>query len=386
KGTQPPPFIAQVLTVLVFSLLSLALFCLPPAQAAGGLLVAKNPVTDPKALLRLALPVDDPHIRQIQSSLEDIRYQLRLKRWRAIEGDVKTAQRTLEQHRQDILNQVPPDTQPQATQLLENIKNGLVELAALVPNRDKIAVFQAQDKILDDIGSLEALMVREFPFHIPDEYAQLPQLLGRATVKIVTNKGDLTVVLDGYNAPITAGNFLDLAQLGFYNHLPFTRAEESYVVQAGDPPGDAEGYLDPRTGQTRRIPLEIKVAGDQQPLYGTTLETAGRYLDKPVLPFAAYGTLAMARSESDPNSASSQFFFLLFEPELTPAGINLLDGRYAVFGYLVQGREVLEKIRAGDEIERIEILDGAQHLVNATPAVANQAALTLPLLTPAPPF
>lgn len=386
KATKPPQFIAQVCTALVFSLLSLALFCLPPAQAAGGLLVAKNPVTDPKALLRLALPVDDPYIRQIQSSLENIRYQLRLKRWRAIEGDVKTAQRTLEQHRQDILNQVPAAAQPQANQLLENIKNRLVALAELVPNRDKIAVFQAQDKILDDIGNLEALMVGEFPFDIPDEYAQLPQLLGRATVKIVTNKGDLTVVLDGYNAPITAGNFLDLAQLGFYNHLPFTRAEESYVVQAGDPPGDAEGYLDPRTGQTRRIPLEIKVAGDKQPLYGTTLEAAGRYLDKPVLPFAAYGTLAMARSEADPNSASSQFFFLLFEPELTPAGINLLDGRYAVFGYLVQGREVLEKIRAGDEIVRIEILDGAQHLVNATPAVANQAALTLPLLTPAPPF
>ncbi len=372
----------QLLTLLTLSSWLLGLLCCTPAHAAGGLLVASNPVTDPKALLRLALPVTDPDIRQLQSSLEDIRYQLRLKRWRAIEGDVKTAQRTLERHRQDWLDQIAPGDRAAAETRLNAISAGLSDLASLIPNRDKIAVFVAQDAVLDEVGALEALMVREFPFTIPDEYAQYPQLLGRATVKIITNKGDMTVILDGYNAPITAGNFLDLVQQGFYNHLPFTRAEESYVVQAGDPPGPAEGYIDPRTGQIRRIPLEIKVQGDEQPLYGTTLETAGRYLDKPVLPFAAYGTLAMARTESDPNSASSQFFFLLFEPELTPAGINLLDGRYAVFGYLVEGKAVLEKIRAGDEIETIEILNGAEHLVNATPRSVNQAALEVPILNP----
>ena len=354
-----------------------------PAHAtAKGLLVSSNPVTDPKALLRLALPVEDPHIRQIQSSLEDVRYQLRLKRWRAIEADVKAAQRTLDQHQQDILDQVALEHRPAATTHLNAISTGLTDLAALIARRDKPAVLAAQDALLDHVGALEALMVQEFPFSIPEEYAHLPQLLGRATVKIVTNKGDLIVVLDGYNAPITAGNFLDLVQQGFYNHLPFTRAEESYVVQAGDPPGDADGYVDPRTGRIRRIPLEIRVQGDKQPLYGTTLEAAGRYLEKPVLPFAAYGTLAMARDEFDPNSASSQFFFLLFEPELTPAGINLLDGRYAVFGYLIDGKSVLEKIRAGDEIERIEILNGAENLVNATPLPAKQALLEWSTLNP----
>ncbi|APB33100.1 cyclophilin type peptidyl-prolyl cis-trans isomerase [Gloeomargarita lithophora Alchichica-D10] len=374
--------ITPCLTALTLSLLILGLGWHPPAQAAGGLLVSSNPVTDPKALLRLALPVNDPHIRQIQSSIEDIRYQLRLKRWRSIAGDVKTAQRTLERHRQDWLDQIDPGDQAAAVTQLNAISTGLTDLATIIPNRDKIAVFVAQDAILDQVGELEALMVQKFPFAIPAEYAQLPQLLGRATVKITTNKGDLTLILDGYNAPITAGNFLDLVQQGFYTQLPFTRAEESYVVQAGDPPGDADSYLDPRTGQTRRIPLEIKVQGDEQPLYGTTLETAGRYLDKPTLPFAAYGTLAMARTESDPNSASSQFFFLLFEPELTPAGINLLDGRYAVFGYLIDGKAVLEKIRAGDKIQTIKIINGSEYLVNATPANVNQAALELPILNP----
>jgi cyclophilin family peptidyl-prolyl cis-trans isomerase len=41
---------------------------------------------------------------------------------------------------------------------------------------------------------------------------------------------------------------------------------------------------------------------------------------QPKLPFSVYGTVAMARSEDDPNDASSQFFFLLFDPELTTAG------------------------------------------------------------------
>jgi peptidylprolyl isomerase len=52
---------------------------------------------------------------------------------------------------------------------------------------------------------------------------------------MTTDKGNLTVVVDGYSAPVTAGNFVDLVQRGFYNGLEFIRAEESYVLQIGDP-------------------------------------------------------------------------------------------------------------------------------------------------------
>jgi peptidylprolyl isomerase len=71
----------------------------------------------------------------------------------------------------------------------------------------------------------------------------------------------------------------------------------------------------------------------------------------------------MARPESQPNGGSSQFFFFLFEPELTPAGLNLLDGRYAVFGYVVEGQEVLDKLKQGDVIESAKVIDGAENLV-----------------------
>ena len=110
------------------------------------------------------------------------------------------------------------------------------------------------------------------------------------------------------------------------------------------------------------------VKGDPSPTYGITLEQAGRYRDEPVLPFSAYGAVAMARPESEVNGGSSQFFFFLFEPELTPAGRNLLDGRYSVFGYLTEGKEVLEKLKEGDKIESAKVIQGAENLVK--PSVA----------------
>jgi cyclophilin family peptidyl-prolyl cis-trans isomerase len=56
---------------------------------------------------------------------------------------------------------------------------------------------------------------------------------------------------------------------------------------------------------------------------------------------------APARRESEPNSASSQFFFLLKESELTPSGTNILDGRYSVFGYVIEGQELLREVKVG---------------------------------------
>ncbi len=58
-----------------------------------------------------------------------------------------------------------------------------------------------------------------------------------------------------------------------------------------------------------------------------------------------------------------KIFFFLFEPELTPAGRNLLDGRYAVFGYLVEGKEILDKLKAGDIIESAQVIQGIENLV-----------------------
>ncbi len=321
-----------------------------------------NAVTDPKAILRNALPIENPTVRELQANLEDISNQLRAKRWTGIGGDIKKAKRILETKSDKLLANIPPEQQSQAQADLTNLANTLETLQTAAEAKDRQQLLPLKAQALDYVGDLESLMVKGFPFQVPDEYNNLPQLLGRATVKLVTSKGEITVVLDGYSAPVTAGNFVDLVQRGFYNKLPFTRAEESYVLQAGDPPGKEEGFIDPKTQQYRSIPLEILTDGDTQPLYGITLEDAGRYLEHPVLPFSAYGTLALARPNDDANGGSSQFFFLLFEPELTPAGLNLLDGRYAVFGYVVEGSEVLGQLRPGDVIEKAEVISGAENL------------------------
>lgn len=322
-----------------------------------------NAITDGKALLRYALPINNQPVRKLQASLEDISNQLRAnKRWSAVNNDLKQASRILDKPSQ-ILASIPEERQPQAQAWMTELKSGITKLQEVVKTKRKEAVLDERAKLLDLVSLLEESMVKEFPFDVPAEYSNLSQLKGRATIAFKTNKGDLTVVVDGYSAPVTAGNFVDLVQRGFYNGLEFTRSEESYFLQTGDPVGKEVGFIDPETGKYRAIPLEILVQGEKEPTYGITLEEAGRYLDMPVLPFSSFGALVMARPESDDNGASSQIFFFLFDPELTPAGRNLLDGRYSVFGYLTEGREILDKLKAGDKIESVTVVQGGENLV-----------------------
>lgn len=352
-------FVALLL-VTVFLGLSVAWWT-PVSNAA---LPAGNAITDGKALLRYALPIDNQPVRKLQGSLEDIATQLRAnRRWGAISSDINTASRIVGDRDAQILASVPEDRKPQAQALLSELKTGIADLRQAVEAKDKDKIWEGRAKLLNSVSELEELMVQGFPYEVPAEYSNLPQLKGRATVEINTNKGPLTVVVDGYSAPVTAGNFVDLVQHGFYNGLEFIRAEESYVLQTGDPQGPEQGFVDPATGKYRAIPLEVLAQGDKTPTYGITLEQAGRYRDQPVLPFSAYGAVAMARPESDTNGGSSQFFFFLFEPELTPAGRNLLDGRYSVFGYLTEGKEVLEQLKEGDKIESAKVIQGAENLV-----------------------
>jgi cyclophilin family peptidyl-prolyl cis-trans isomerase len=85
----------------------------------------------------------------------------------------------------------------------------------------------------------------------------------------------------------------------------------------------------------------------------------------------------MARRESEPNSASSQFFFLLRESELTPSGTNILDGRYSIFGYVIENQELLRDLKVDDEIVSMKIVDGAENLVNETKGTDAQDAAPL---------
>jgi peptidylprolyl isomerase len=335
-------------------------------QKRASIMPQGNAITDGSALLRYALPIDNYAIREVQSSLEDIGNHIRSKRWGPINSDLGKASRVLSSRRDEILASIPEDRKSDGEALLTEITQGVNELRQAVEAKDREQVIPIKGEVLQKVGQIEKLMVKGFPFEVPEQYANLPQLKGRATIEMETDKGNITLVVDGYSAPVSAGNFVDLVERRFYNGLEFTRSEESYVLQAGDPPGPEVGFVNPDTGRYRNIPLEVLVKGDKLPTYGITLEDAGRYRDQPVLPFSAYGAIAMARSESDPNNASSQFFFFLFEPELTPAGLNLLDGRYSVFGYVTEGKDVLRELRQGDKIISAKVVEGAGNLVQPT--------------------
>ncbi len=127
-----------------------------------------------------------------------------------------------------------------------------------------------------------------------------------------TTKGKIVVEVYPKMAPITVGNFDKLIKAKFYDGLTFHRVED-WVVQGGDPQGNGQG------GPGWTIPLEVSL----------TLKNLR-------------GTLAMARSNA-PDSGGSQFYILKNDA-------SWLDGNYAVFGKVVEGLEVVDKIEKGDKI------------------------------------
>ena len=195
----------------------------------------------------------------------------------------------------------------------------------------------------------------------------LPQLNGKATVVMTVNGSPITIEVDGTNAPVTAGNFVDLVNKGVYDGLAFhrvVREPDPFVVQGGDPQSKdpnfpsarlgTGGFIDPATSKERMIPLEIKPKGAEQPIYSKTLEIA-RITAAPVLSHHR-GAVAMARSQF-PDSASSQFYFSLAE-------LPFLDGSYAVFGNVTDGMNVVDKIQQGDRIDSAKVTQGLENLKN----------------------
>ncbi|HEY9704871.1 MAG TPA: peptidylprolyl isomerase [Allocoleopsis sp.] len=194
-------------------------------------------------------------------------------------------------------------------------------------------------------------------------FKNLPHLTGKATVEILTEKGKVVVEVDGDHAPITAGNFVDLVKRGVYDNTVFHRVirePQPFVVQGGDPqskdpnvPKQAFGtgsFIDPDTKKPRYIPLEILPQGEVNIVYSQTFPDAG-IKKVPELQHKR-GAVAMARSQP-PDSASAQFYFAL-------ADLSFLDGNYAVFGYVTEGMEVVDKIQQGDRIKSASLIENKQ--------------------------
>ena len=148
-------------------------------------------------------------------------------------------------------------------------------------------------------------------------------------VLLNTTKGPIVIRVYRYIVPYTSQNFLDLVSRGFYNGLSFHRVE-SWCVQGGDPNGNGTGdFIDPETGRARYINLEAS----------------------PKLRHNQPGVVAMARG-TDYNSASCQFY-------ITKSAVPQLDGKYAIFGGVVDGMNSVYNITVGDRILSARIVEHA---------------------------
>jgi cyclophilin family peptidyl-prolyl cis-trans isomerase len=140
----------------------------------------------------------------------------------------------------------------------------------------------------------------------------------RPTARIRTNRGDIVVTLANELAPATVANFITLARDGFYNGLMFHRVVADFVIQTGDPRGDGWGG----------------------PGYAIRCE----YTPAP------YTTGAMGMAHAGRDTGGSQFFF-------THSPQPHLEGRYTLFGNIIEGQDVADLIQVGDSIQEV-VLEG----------------------------
>jgi len=142
----------------------------------------------------------------------------------------------------------------------------------------------------------------------------------------VKNYGVIKADLDAKVAPITVANFVELAKSGFYDGLTFHRIIDGFMIQGGDPTGTGSG------GSEKKIKGEFEINGVENNL---------KHLR---------GVISMARAGSVPeteatmNSASSQFFICQVD---SPH----LDGKYAAFGKVTEGMDIVDKIAKDTKVE-----------------------------------
>jgi len=150
-----------------------------------------------------------------------------------------------------------------------------------------------------------------------DHLSSVPVYTPRVLVH--TRRGVVEIHLNVVEAPLTSASFMDLARRGYFDGSSFHRVEPGFVIQGGSPRGDSEGG----PGYTLRCEI------GQRP-YGR-------------------GTVGMALSGKD--TGGSQFF-------ITHLPTPHLDGGYTALGWVADGMDVVDQIRPGDAIERIQVWDG----------------------------
>ncbi|RYR68332.1 hypothetical protein Ahy_A03g014831 isoform A [Arachis hypogaea] len=317
--------------------------------------------------LRRAIPAN-ANMKSIQDSLEDISYLLRIpqrKPYGTMEGNVKKALKIAVDQKESILASIPAELKEKGSLVHASLINGKGGLQALLQSIKE----QDADKVSVNLASaLDTVAELEHQEYLSCCHSNMCNTHGRGTVEFTIEKGDgstfspvggeskktatIQVVIDGYSAPLTAGNFAKLVMDGAYDGVKLSTSNQAILSDNG---------ADKNSGFS--VPLEIMPSGQFEPLYKTTLSVQDGEL--PVLPLSVYGAVAMAHNEvSDEYSSPYQFFFYLYDKRSAGlGGISFDEGQFSVFGYTTNGRDILPQIKTGDIIRSAKLVEGQDRLV-----------------------
>ncbi|XP_010503082.1 PREDICTED: peptidyl-prolyl cis-trans isomerase CYP37, chloroplastic-like isoform X2 [Camelina sativa] len=344
-----------------------------PAEAVLYSPDTKVPRTGELAL-RKAIPAN-PSMKTIQASLEDISYLLRIpqrKPYGTMESNVKKALKVAIDDKDKILASIPADLKDKGSELYATMidgNGGLQSLITSIKKQDPDKVSLGLAASLDTVAELELLQASGLSFLLPQQYLNYPKLAGRGTVEMTIEKGDgstfsaeaggdqrksatIQIVIDGYSAPLTAGNFAKLVTSGAYDGVKLNTVNQAVITEDGS--GKVESVS---------VPLEVMPSGQFEPLYRTPLSVQDGEL--PVLPLSVYGAVAMAHSEnSEDYSSPYQFFFYLYDKRNSGlGGLSFDEGQFSVFGYTTAGRDILGQIKTGDVIKSAKLIEGQERLI-----------------------
>jgi len=344
---------------------------------------------------------------------------------------------------QDDSTEVEIGKAERGEQLVEDFRIEINTIFDRSVRQDLDGTLKAQSRALRLLSEIGELLVSKFPYDIPEEgkFSYQPRLLGRAKVTFTITRmdgvsgnqmgkdkddtilGNVTILADGFAAPISAGNFVDLCTRGFYTGLPVkvvrkrldvkpfaydddlvaydiantidkltdnagvVRKTLSTIIngEADDEIDESdtittdipilgsfnEGFYDPLTAKPRRIPLELVTkelrnnkAGGSSSSYKLSYEK--EVLNSPsklskseakgkektgasALNFNIPGLVALNHPDKNLDGASSEFFSLVGK-DRNSTQVKLLNGMYAPFGYIMDGKDIMEQLRPGDVI------------------------------------
>jgi peptidylprolyl isomerase len=340
------------------------------------MLLGAKAASNPSRLLQEAIELVRLRFEQVGVSNPSV--------WGGVLADTNQVTAILTKNRDYFLSNA--NDKAAATAYLDNtVIPSVSALVEALRIRDAAQTIENQDLAARAIAEFRSMLLppRTLPYTIPAEYNALPRLLGRATVDITVESGKkggflledgktkvpsavFEIEVDGYHAPLAGGNFVDLVDKKFYDGMTFQKVEQ-LIVQTGVPKGsDAAdgGYVDPKTKQIRRIPLEIFYKQDSEPTYEITSDDELRATETQALPFQANGAVGFARGNEDVNSGSSQFFLLKWSQALIAPGRNTLDGFYTCMGYITSENDyLLKQITPADKVVSAKVVRGLGNLV-----------------------